>query len=78
MFESTVEIMIRGLFSAFLDATADIDKAAESNKDAIRKFAKFYIEHPEPDCPDAVKVTDFIAGMTDQFATDCFNELYKN
>ena len=78
VFESTVEIMIKGLFSAFMDATIDIDKAADSNKDAIRKFAKFYIEHPEPDCPDAVKVTDFIAGMTDQFATDCFNELYKN
>ena len=78
VFEKTVEIMIEGLFDAFYNAASNIDAASESKKDAIRQFASFVREHPEPDCPDAVKVTDYIAGMTDQFATDCFNELYKN
>ncbi len=78
VYEQTVDIMIRGLFDAFYNAASNIDMALDSKKEAIRKFAKFVISHPEPECPAAVKVTDYIAGMTDQFATDCFNELYKN
>ena len=78
VYEKTVEIMINGLFDAFYNASLNLDSALDSKKPAIRKFAKFAVEHPEEDCPPAVKVTDFIAGMTDQFATECFNELYKN
>ncbi|SCW35897.1 dGTPase [Ruminococcaceae bacterium YRB3002] len=78
VYEKTVGIMIEGLFDAFYNAAVNLDVAADSSKDAIRKFTSFVSNHPEPDCPAAVKVTDYIAGMTDQFATDCFNELYKN
>ena len=77
-YEKTVEIMIEGLFDAFMAAMENPDQALESKKGSIRKFAKFAVNHPQQGCPDAVKVTDYIAGMTDQFATDCFNELYKN
>ncbi len=78
VYEKTVEIMINGLFDAFYNATGNLESAFHSKKSSIRGFAKFALSHPEPDCPDAVKVTDYIAGMTDQFATECFNELYKN
>jgi len=78
VYEQTVGIMINGLFEAFFNVTSNIEMALGSKKEAIRKFAKFALTHPEPDCPAAVKVTDYIAGMTDQFATECFNELYKN
>ena len=78
VYEQTVEIMIRGLFDAFFSAASDLEASSHSKKKAIRSFAKFALVHPEPECPVAVKVTDYIAGMTDQFATDCFNELYKN
>ncbi|MBR6960748.1 MAG: HD domain-containing protein, partial [Clostridiales bacterium] len=78
VYEKTVEIMINGLFDAFYNATGNLESAFHSKKNSIRGFAKFALSHPEPDCPDAVKVTDYIAGMTDQFATECFNELYKN
>lgn len=78
VYEKTVEIMINGLFDAFYNASLNLESAMDSKKPAIRKFAKFASEHPEENCPPAVMVTDFIAGMTDQFATECFNELYKN
>ncbi len=78
VYEKTVEIMINGLFDAFYNVGDNLAEAAHTKKDAIRHFADFVSAHPEPDAPLAVKVTDYIAGMTDQFATDCFNELYRN
>lgn len=78
VYEQTVEVMIKGLFDAFYNVGDNPDMASDSKKEAIRQFASFVQTHPEPECPLAVKVTDYIAGMTDQFATDCFNELYKN
>ena len=78
VYEQTVDIMIKGLFDAFYNVGNNLEGAVSAKKEAIRQFAKFALEHPEPDCPLAIKVSDYIAGMTDQFATDCFNELYKN
>ena len=76
-YESMVELQIEAIFNAFMECTEDIEKAAHSKNEAIRSFASFYMEHPEPDCPPVRKVVDYIAGMTDTYANSCFDELYR-
>ena len=78
-YEKTVEIMIKGLFDAYYDAASNLEANLNSAVDAIRKFSVFALNHPEKgSAPPELIVTDYIAGMTDQYATDCFNDLYKN
>ena len=78
-YEKTVEIMIKGLFDAYYDAASNPEANLNSAVDAIRKFSVFALNHPEKgSAPPELIVTDYIAGMTDQYATDCFNDLYKN
>ena len=82
-YEKYCNVMLGGLFDAYYEAVRNIDRAANSKTDAIRKFADFVNEHPQRDLPEsemppAIFVTDYIAGMTDSYAIACFNELYKN
>lgn len=76
-YEDMVKLQIEAIFHAFMEAVEDIEKAAASPNEAVRSFAKFYIKHPEPDCPPVRKVVDYIAGMTDTYANACFDELYR-
>ncbi len=76
-YEKTVKLVVEGLFEAFYECCSDIEKAMASENDMIRKFAKFCMKHPEKDCPDAVKVADYISGMTDNFANTCFDSIYR-
>ena len=76
-YEDMVKLQIEAIFHAFMEAVDDIEKAAASPNEAVRSFAKFYIKHPEPDCPPVRKVVDYIAGMTDTYANACFDALYR-
>lgn len=76
-YEDMVKLQIEAIFHAFMEAVEDIEKAAASPNEAVRSFAKFYVKHPEPDCPPVRKVVDYIAGMTDTYANACFDELYR-
>lgn len=76
-YEDMVKLQIEAIFSAFMESVDDIEKAEASNNEAIKSFAKFYMKHPEPDCPPVRKVVDYIAGMTDTYANACFDELYR-
>ena len=76
-YEETIKIQIRAIFDAFMDASNDIEKALHSDSPSIRKFAEFYINHPEQDSVPVRRVVDYIAGMTDAYATGCFDELYR-
>lgn len=76
-YERTVDIMIEALFEAFMNATEDIEKSSLSDKEAIKNFAKFCLSHPEKDATPVRKVVDYIAGMTDTYANNCFDTLYR-
>jgi dGTPase len=76
-YEDMVKLQIEAIFNAFMESVDDIEKAEASNNEAIKSFAKFYMKHPEPDCPPVRKVVDYIAGMTDTYANSCFDELYR-
>ena len=76
-YEQTVNITVKALFEAFYEATADLEKSCASHSEIISKFAKFAINHPEPDCHPAVKVADYISGMTDTYCQNCFDALFR-
>lgn len=76
-YERTVNIMIDAVFEAFMDATNDIEKALASESNTIREFAKYYVNHPEKDSIPVRRVIDYIAGMTDAYANNCFDSLYR-
>ncbi|MBR1797366.1 MAG: HD domain-containing protein [Clostridiales bacterium] len=76
-YENMVKLQIEAIFEAFMESLDDIEKAEASNNEAIKSFAKFYIRHPQPECPPVRKVVDYIAGMTDTYANACFDELYR-
>lgn len=76
-YEKTVSTMIEALFDAFLYYSDDIEKAAHSENQYVASFGKFMINHPEKNAVNAVKVADYIAGMTDNYATACFDGLFR-
>lgn len=81
-YEKYCEVVIEGIFDAFYQAVLNLDKAADSQSSAIRKFAEFVTSHPEYkagiDTPLPIYVSDYIAGMTDSYAVRCFNDMYKS
>ncbi|MCH4153551.1 MAG: HD domain-containing protein [Mageeibacillus sp.] len=82
-YEKYCDMMLDALFDSFFEAVKDIDKARNSRNDVIRQFANFVDSHPqrnasEQEMPLPIFVSDYIAGMTDTYATKCFNELFKN
>ncbi len=83
VYEKYCDLMLESLFDSFYEAVRNIDKARQSNNEVIRQFASFVDSHPEKDKPESemplpIYVTDYIAGMTDQYAVKCFNELFKS
>lgn len=76
-YEKTVKITIEALFEAFLEASTDVEKASRSSSKVIRDFADYMIAHPQPEAHNAIKVADYISGMTDSFCTSCFESLFR-
>ncbi len=76
-YEKSVETTVEALFEAFYDAGQDLEKASKSSSAIVRDFAKFAIGHPEPECHLAVKVADYISGMTDTYCQSCFDGLFR-
>ena len=76
-YENMVKLQIEAIFEAFMESTNDIEKALHSDSEVISSFAKYYMNHPQPDCLPVRKVVDYIAGMTDTYATSAFDSLYR-
>ncbi len=76
-YEKTVKITVEALFDAFMEAAIDIEKSQHSSSAVIREFASYVANHPDKNCHVAVKVADYISGMTDSFCTSCFESLFR-
>lgn len=76
-YEKTAENIMEGLFLNLLEVCADTEKLKNSDLKVHRKFYSFMedIGYDESDTEEQ-KVIDFIAGMTDSFALNCFEEIY--
>ncbi len=76
-YEKMAQNVIEGLFDALLHALADPEKLAASDNRVFRSFHKYLLERNQPDdSPDSQKVVDYIAGMTDSYASKCFEDIY--
>lgn len=76
-YEKMVTNVLEGLFEALLLAAQDREKLAASKNRVYQGMAAFIAERGYPLTePPAQIVTDYIAGMTDTYATRCFESLY--
>ena len=75
-FERLATNIVEGLFEALIIAGEDVERLAVSD-DHLRSFGAYLEAHPEPDANLLRKVTDYIAGMSDHYATSFFDSLYS-
>lgn len=76
-YEKTAENIIEGLFFDLMENADDLEKLENSDFKVYRKFFNFIqdIGYGDGDLKEQ-RVIDFIAGMTDNFALSCFDEIY--
>jgi len=76
-FGNQVENIMQGLFEYLHEQLSDREKMFLSEERVNRIFSKYIIENEYSEgTPKEQMVIDFIAGMTDKFATKCFEEIY--
>ena len=54
----------------------DKEKAARSNNTVYRDIAKYTRDYPIKGANDVQIVVDYISGMTDSYATACYEKIY--
>ena len=78
IYEAMVDNVIRGLFTAFLEAETGVFSGSQEGQLALRNFREFLTKHPEEENASLVRhIVDYIAGMTDHYATSVFNSIYQ-
>ncbi len=78
-YDLTVRNIVQGLFELLVELAADpkaLKKEAERNI-ILKNFSAYLEKHPEHEASVYRKVVDYIAGMTDHFAQECFKELFQ-
>ncbi len=76
-YEKIAENTLEGLFDSLLNSLADFERLQLNENKVYRMFYNFIADKAyDKSESDAQKVIDFIAGMTDQFAQSCFEEIY--
>ncbi|MCR4671496.1 MAG: dNTP triphosphohydrolase [Saccharofermentans sp.] len=81
-YESYADLIISSLFDTFMDALENRTPDTEPANEMIRKFFNFCDHHPQRNegediMPLPIYVSDYIAGMTDGFAIQCFDALFR-
>lgn len=76
-YEFLVRQIIDGLYQAYKAALEDPERLAAAEDSVLQSFARYVAAHPEPQATNQRKIIDYIAGMTDAFATESFNQLYQ-
>ena len=76
-YEKIAENTLEGLFDSLLNSLSDFERLQTNENKVYRMFYNFIADKAyDRSESDAQKVIDFIAGMTDQFAQSCFEEIY--
>ena len=75
-YENSVKNSLEGLFEALMRAMADREKTARSQNSVYQGLLKFVAEYPDKNTSDVQIVVDYIAGMTDSYATSCYEKIY--
>jgi len=76
-YEKQAQNVIEGLFENLLMSLNDIEKLKASDQKVHRMFYNYIKNISYSDEESSIqKVVDFIAGMTDSYAMNCFEEIY--
>ena len=76
-YEKTADNIIDGLFEALLPVAQDPERPVDAGNRVLRGFDTFLRERRGgAGAPPAQRVADYIAGMTDSFASKCYEEIY--
>ncbi|MGI6777722.1 MAG: HD domain-containing protein [Acetivibrionales bacterium] len=75
-YEKTAQNVIEGLFFNLLEAAKDPEMLKSSELKVYRMFYSFIQDMDYKEEPDEQKVIDYVAGMTDNFALKCFDEIF--
>ena len=76
-YEKIAQTTIEGLFVSLLNSLDDFEKLKNSDNKVYRMFYNYIIDKDyDKNESDAQKAIDFLAGMTDSFAQNCFEEIY--
>lgn len=76
-YEKTARNVVEGLFQALFQALSDPERMEASTNRVFRSFAAYRREQRYgPGDRPVQQVADYIAGMTDSFATRCYEEIY--
>lgn len=76
-YERIARQIVEGIFTALYSALADPEALAAKNDPIHLAFAAWLARYPFPEAASEVKLIDYIAGMTDGFATETFHHLYQ-
>ncbi len=76
-YEKIAQTTIEGLFVSLLNSLDDFEKLKNSDNKVYRMFYNYIVDKDyDKNESDAQKAIDFLAGMTDSFAQNCFEEIY--
>jgi dGTPase len=75
-YEKSVKNTVEALFDAMMSAMSDPERAVRSNNNVFSVLAEFALGYPAGTVCDAQIVTDYISGMTDSFATRCYEQIF--
>lgn len=75
-YEQTVRNTMEALFDALMSAMNDPELNARSGNPVYAGLFEYARGYPEGTAEKVRIVTDYIAGMTDSFATRCFEQIY--
>lgn len=75
-YELMSKTILKGLFDAFLRAAEDRERLDSSQDPTLRDFARYWARHPEAEADRLQVISDYIAGMSDYFASERFKALY--
>ncbi|MDO5733964.1 MAG: HD domain-containing protein [Eubacteriales bacterium] len=67
---------LSSLFDIFYQEMQDPERLAAREEAPLLRFHRYLLEHPEPEASDLRKLADYLAGMTDHYAYECFEALY--
>lgn len=76
-YEKNTENILEGIFYSLYEALSDPEKLLKSRTKVLQNFAEFIKskKYSENERKEQI-VVDYIAGMTDNYAMNCFEELY--
>lgn len=76
-YEFIARQIVDGLYEAFKEGLADPEALAASPIPVLANLAKFAQEHPEPQASRDRIICDYLAGMTDVYASESFKSIYQ-